>query len=462
MKLLPLIALLTYSTASFAQVCDCQKEFADVKDKIERNYAGFKDKVNDQTLAGYQKHTETALEKSKPITKPAYCVSLISDWLKFFRDGHIQIGRNRISAETEKLWLKRRTGELEHINVSDKELSALRGSKAVAGIYFDEDSTSRIAILKNKNSFRDYVGVVISSAKGKWLPGEVVMELKEGQDTLKGILYDKYYIPNSVLLDVKKNALGGWRREGSPRRNNIVVTETSVDSKVLSAKTLYLKISTFNQGNAANIDSLFKVNAGRLAAMPNLILDLRGNGGGADFSYRPITPYLYTGTMRLTGADVWSTDDNIAGWAAVATTPGLPPDQKTFIGEVIQKMSANKGKAVSFSEDRSITRDSIAAYPKKIIILMNKNCGSTTEEFLLMAKQSSKVTLMGEHTAGVLDYSNMRGGAFSCMPYMLYWATSRSRRIDQGLAIDNVGIRPDQLIAEGKDWIEEARNFAEK
>lgn len=106
MKLLPLIALLTYSTASFAQVCDCQKEFADVKDKIERNYAGFKDKVNDQTLAGYQKHTETALEKSKIIKKPAYCVSLISDWLKFFRDGHIQVGRNRISAETEKMWLK--------------------------------------------------------------------------------------------------------------------------------------------------------------------------------------------------------------------------------------------------------------------------------------------------------------------------------------------------------------------
>lgn len=47
------------------------------------------------------------------------------------------------------------------------------------------------------------------------------------------------------------------------------------------------------------------------------------------------------------------------------------------------------------------------------------------------------------------------------MPYMLYWATSRSRRIDNGLAIDNVGIKPDQYLTPGQDWVEEAKHFAE-
>lgn len=232
--------------------------------------------------------------------------------------------------------------------------------------------------------------------------------------------------------------------------------------KVLSKNTLYIKISTFNQSNAKNIDSLFKANRANLSKIPNLILDLRNNGGGADFSYRPITPYLYTNTIRHIGADVLSTDDNIAGWAAIATTDGLPADQKVFISDVIKKMEQHKGKLVSFSDNRNITLDSVASYPKKVIVLINKNCGSTTEEFILLAKQSSKVTLMGEHTAGVLDYSNMRGADFSCMPYMLYWPTSRSKRIDQGSAIDNIGIKPDKVLKPEQNWIEEAKHYAEK
>jgi C-terminal processing protease CtpA/Prc len=207
---------------------------------------------------------------------------------------------------------------------------------------------------------------------------------------------------------------------------------------------------------------LFKANQSNLSKIPYLILDLRNNGGGADFSYKPITPYLYTNTLRHIGADVLSTDDNMAGWAAVATTEGIPPDQKAFISDVVKKMEQHKGELVSFSDDRNITLDSISSSPQKVVVLMNKNCGSTTEEFLLSARQSSKVTLMGEHTAGVLDYSNMRGADFSCMPYMLYWATSRSRRIDQGMAIDNIGIKPDKILKSGQNWIEEAKLYLEK
>lgn len=125
-------------------------------------------------------------------------------------------------------------------------------------------------------------------------------------------------------------------------------------------------------------------------------------------------------------------------------------------------MEQHKGQLVSFSEDRKISFDSVAAHPEKIIILINKNCGSTAEEFLLLAKQSRKVTLMGEHTAGVLDYANMRGADFNNMPYMLYWATSRSRRIDRGSAIDNIGIAPEKNLTLEQDWIEEAKHYAEK
>lgn len=462
-KSIQLTALFVFimSISSFGQSCNCNQELNFVKDKIENNYAGFTDKVNSRSKTSYDQHTLSFLKKTQSVTNPSHCVYLINEWLSFFKDGHILVGRNRISKEKEEAELMERIKNIELISLSNDKISLLSGNKGIEGVYINEDSGERIAFIKSKTEFRDYAGIIISSV-GKWSPGQVCMELKMNKDTLEGIVYDKYFIPNNVKFPIKKDSFGTYLREGIKQAKNEKTSEATVSSEILSAKTLYLKINTFNQNNAKKIDSLFKANQSNLAQMPNLILDLRNNGGGADFSYRPVTPYLYTEPIRNIGSDVLATADNITGWAAVATTDGIPPDQKNFMNGVIKKMEQNKGKFISFSEDSTISFDSILPNPKTVVILINKNCGSTTEEFLLLAKQSSKVTLMGEPTAGVLDYANVRGADFSCMPYMLYWATTRSKRIDQGMGIDNVGIMPDKKLKPEEDWINEAKRFVEK
>jgi C-terminal processing protease CtpA/Prc len=99
--------------------------------------------------------------------------------------------------------------------------------------------------------------------------------------------------------------------------------------------------------------------------------------------------------------------------------------------------------------------------PKKVLILINRGCASTTEQFLLYARQSSKVILAGEPTQGVLDYSNMRDAPFSCMSYVLRYATTRSRRLDVGEGIDNIGIKPQIKLERNGDWIKQARKIIE-
>jgi hypothetical protein len=452
------------SSSAFGQNCNCQTELAYVKSKIEKNYAGFSDKVNIKTKASYDYQTALVMEQSKTITKPAYCVALMNEWLKFFKDGHIQIGRDRISADVEKNYLGQRQSNLERLIISPVTLKALMKSKGVTGIYENEDTSVSIAVIENKNSYRDYAGVVVMSRSNNWVAGQIVLELKYNtrNHAFEGIWFDKYAIPNSVSFKQAKNSLGGWQRAGTTRPTAEVLTAVNVSSKILSSSTLYLKVGTFNQANAKNIDSLFRINKAYLEKMPNLILDLRNNGGGADFAYSAISPYLYTDTIHMIGADVLATDDNISGWRTVATTAGIPPDQRTFIQELILKMNNDKGKFISLVEDQKISIDSVRHYPQNIAILINEGCGSTTEEFLLQARQSRKVVLMGEHTAGVLDYANVRGADFSCMPYMLYWATSKSRRISQGLGIDNVGIQPDVLLKPEINWIDAAQTYLER
>ncbi len=96
-------------------------------------------------------------------------------------------------------------------------------------------------------------------------------------------------------------------------------------------------------------------------------------------------------------------------------------------------------------------------YPKKVVVLIDGNCASTTEEFLLAARQSAKVTLMGQHTYGELDYSNLLTAISPCKDIEFHYSSTKSRRINAGKGIDGIGIKPGIVLSYDKDWLEEAR-----
>lgn len=464
MKLLSSLCLLIclISIRVHGQDCNCKSEFINVKNKIETSYAGFQDKVTAQTKDRYNQYTLRALAEAEKINYSPYCIDLINNWLSFFRDGHIQIGRNRISKAVENIDFERRSQSMASLKLSDAAIAELQQSKGISGIYWDQDSTMQIALIKSKNNFRDYAGVLISAKNKNYSAGQVVLELKQEQSNLKGISYDRFLIPTPVVYSVQYNAIGSWQRAGTAKRLAELPNKKILDGKRLSKNTLYLKIASFNQTQAQGIDSLVKANQAELSSVPNLILDLRNNGGGADFAFRPITPYIYSGPVKLIGADVLATADNIKGWQGVASTEGLGAEQQEAIKTIVEKMEQHIGTLVSFAPDQDLVLPQVLANPKKIVILIDRHCGSTAEEFLLQARQSSKVTFMGGPTSGVLDYANIRGTALNCLPYMIYWATSRSRRIDVGLGIDNRGIQPDIKLNENQDWITSARKYLER
>jgi hypothetical protein len=77
--------------------------------------------------------------------------------------------------------------------------------------------------------------------------------------------------------------------------------------------------------------------------------------------------------------------------------------------------------------------------------LVDKRCGSSCEEFLLAVRQSFKVKLFGQSSAGSLDYSNLRPFVLPSGKRLLMYATSRSLRLPQ-LSVDAAGIPPDQVL----------------
>lgn len=73
----------------------------------------------------------------------------------------------------------------------------------------------------------------------------------------------------------------------------------------LDSATVAIHLPTFAASAARTIDSLVAAHRAEIASVPNLILDVRGNGGGADRSYRALMPLLYDGSIEVTGVRAW-------------------------------------------------------------------------------------------------------------------------------------------------------------
>ena len=127
-------------------------------------------------------------------------------------------------------------------------------------------------------------------------------------------------------------------------------------------------------------------------------------------------------------------------------------------------MQLHKGEYWSpFTAADEEKMDTVLPYPKKIAVLINGYCASTTEQFLLdVVTNSKKAITMGKPSEGVLDYANMQFLNMPCTHYQVGYPTSRSKRIAMGKGIDNTGIKPNIVLDDKTDWTKYAQQYLEK
>ncbi|WP_228465357.1 S41 family peptidase, partial [Chryseobacterium indologenes] len=173
----------------------------------------------------------------------------------------------------------------------------------------------------------------------------------------------------------------------------------------------------------------------------------RDNGGGSDMSFSKLLPLLYTNPIRTVGVLYYSTPLNNKRMLDLAEDKNFSELSQTYFKKAYATLNTQLGKFVQLDES-GIEVDqysTVLKYPQKIAILINNGNGSTAEQFLLAAKQSTKVKLMGTTTAGVLDISNMYYVDAPCKEFKLGYSLSKSLRIPN-MAIDGKGIQPDYYL----------------
>ena len=189
-----------------------------------------------------------------------------------------------------------------------------------------------------------------------------------------------------------------------------------------------------------------------LRTTPDLIVDIRNNGGGSDESYAKLLPLLYTNPMTRINSDIWSTDDNIRKFEAVAADTHYSSETREEMKALTGKLRQHIGEFVSSGDDDTVRMTPTEGAPERVIILINGNVASSAEGFLLRAVQSRKVLLAGQHSKGELDYANVNYLDSPGHTLTLGCPTSRSRRLPAS-PVDNIGVQPNILLPPEKDWI---------
>ncbi len=319
----------------FAQSCPCAPAFSFVKAKTELNYAGFSEKVTDLNRAAYEAHTLNLKNQADTVLHPKNCAKICVEWLKWFKDGHLQVGPD--------LFTRARRPD------SDFALS------------------------------------------------------------------------------------------------------------ILDSQTLLFHLPSMNGNYKLIIDSILVQNDLLLMHYPYLIIDCRGNYGGALNTWNAFKRYLYTGPVMMDGVLYWASNDNakaLQSWIK----PGMPKAAKKHYRMKAKAMKKSPGKFVGTMKAKREQLKVVLPNPKKVVLLMNSSCASSCEYFVLWAQQSRKVTIMGGNTAGVADYVATQSQSVPCHNWLFTYPIARSNRVPDGRGIDNIGISPTLTLDDKTpDWIEFAR-----
>jgi len=241
---------------------------------------------------------------------------------------------------------------------------------------------------------------------------------------------------------------------GYPRRPDSDFALTALDSQ-----TILFRLPSMGLQYKTLVDTVLSRNKGILEKHPYLIIDCRGNGGGAFSTWSSLKPLLYTGPVLTDGMLYWASEDN-AKYLLSGIKPNMPKAQKKYYQKTAKAMKKSPGTFVGTMNARREQLKTVMPNPQKVVILVNDRCASSCETFLLWAMQSKKVTVMGTQTAGIADYGSINTLSVPCHNWLFAYPTARSNRVADGRGIDNVGITPNVILDEQTaDWVAFAKQW---
>ncbi|TDX84066.1 S41 family peptidase [Epilithonimonas xixisoli] len=452
--------------------CSCNETLQKIISKIESEYPGFDIKTKDKLL--YNSVKENAIKASAEAKSDDNCLEILKSYTGFFKDRHIWVLPNGNSTpQIANNVSSKNVSKPLNINLGKFKKEVQTQKNSFEGIWKDDSYEIGIKKLNEKES----VGFIIKANPKFWKPNEVKLRLfsdgtyeyyMQDHSSQKGTYK---MIDNSLLyFDDIKSAFTKSFPQSNLNENEIEDKINEINGfyiKKLTPKTTIIKMQYFSYMFVNTIEKLIEKNKTLLENSEFLIIDVRDNGGGTDNAYQKILPYLVTNSVRNVGAEYLASPTLIKTMEnyllGVKKDSIKNKDEISDINSRLKLLKANLGKYVNYNQNKvNISSVSPAVKsPSQIVVLANNHTGSAAENFLLNAKQSKKVKLMGIPSSGVLDYANAMFFEYGCDNYKLLMPTYKSFRLPD-YPIDNIGVQPDIYLDESvENWEKFAVDYLE-
>ena len=464
---------------------DCLQDFDYLVGKIQADYPGYNDKV---TNANRSQLTLLENEIRQKITKyPDSCGYYLNLYANFFKDHHLRVGRIWHENNQQSEIMENSTyGKNLHIDI-DSLQQATKNTTGIEGVW--EGFRQKFVITKDGQK---QVGIVVNNQG--WKRGQILYEFQPINDTVFDVINYSLVKDRNTYKTKASLHLGGKVIEIHDHTRFVRKSDSDIFDKAflysykplypngrniypvamyLSDSTFYMRVPGFysNTGNEFVIqhwDEIMK--------RPNLIIDIRNNGGGQDNYYQELAKIIYTRPYESKGVEWYASKGNIKLFEDAMKKGEIRNGEEgmKWTQALVDAMRKNIGGFVthpySAGDNTTATRDTVFPMPKNIGIIINEGNASSAEQFLLSARESDKVILFGNcNTAGVLDYSNAVPEPLPSNNYQLTFPMTRSKRLPEN-PIDNIGIAPDviipfpateQLYDKLDNWVYFVKNYLE-
>ncbi len=469
-----ILVLLIVPSLSQAQICRCEKAYAETKMTVENNYAGWFDKINFDNVKRYRDWSEPFKARAMATASDSLCVGVIQEWLAYFNDK--KLTAKYVSAA---IAMSKKSASLPSIATNQAPMSeaAIReymdrnkNLDAIEGIY--ENESYKLGIIRVEDNL--FQAIILFSKDVNQKVGEVKAVIrKEGkkysvQFHNEDMLFAHHYKVQVVdnILDMEVMFLEKIAPEIKKQKDRLEY-EMEHDKQAPSLKfkdgIAIFAFPSFDFNTEKQTAYLLEKHADQLKKSSHWVVDLRNNSGGQEKVGSQLMKYLYTQPYVSYHSEMRMTPLNFDLWFRSQIKPGysqLDPDAKKRIDAEMELMKAHYGRNYNATGNLAdtLTLDEVLPFPQKVALLINRNTAGSAELFTLLARQSKKVTVMGENSGGRLDYSNVMTIPTLCPSINLEMPINRQLWLEDFFSVDKAGIKP-EVVLKSSDWIIEAQNW---
>ena len=429
--LFALTALLALPLAGRAQTppaapsapCSCRADLDAMVDKIERNYIAWHLEYKGTPRELDFRRFVAGLQARADATSSESCIFLVRELSDWFHDGHLFVIEYPAVSTDDAARLIRET---ETRTTSEPAVRADLARRAgtldpIEGLWYA--AGLRLAIVPATTaSATAFVAIVLSSDSTSWLPGQVratFMKRPNGRyETVAraddhSIRHVESELYRHVLLAVGAESWGRAAPLAPHETGTVHATDPGRPTfRLVGRDAAVITVPSHDPQYTVALESLVRANAAALAVRPLLVIDIRGDLGGGSQTTNPLLPMLVSATMRAPIgpkglSTVVSSPDNIRYFQR-----GWNPDS------IATRMAAAPGQVMPLMRDETLglpfPKSAVLSNPTRVAVLMDHGVASAGEAFALQARQSTKVTLYGENSHGMIDYQSVTLVRLAC------------------------------------------------